>query len=156
MDGDPNSDADESAALAPSIDDSHSHITTEQKSREDAVPNFAIERDMVDSVSSTRGATIPTQHHTIIFVRFVEEHRLICCITLLAKVTLNVAIDRSRVKKQHEEHRLICCIFHGHVQYPFRAVSIVMFSRHRMSRLSIRESKIFKFMCKVVVKISWL
>ena len=124
MDGDPNSDGDESAALAPSIDDSHSHVTTEQKSREDAVPNFAIERDMVDSVSSTRGATIPTQHHTIIFVRFVEEHWL------------------------------ICSIVHGHVQYPFCAVSIIMFSRHRMSRLCERVRSC-RFMCKAVVEISW-
>ena len=124
MDGDPNSDGDESAAFAPSINDSHSHVTTERKSGEDVVLNFAIERDMVDGVSSTRGMTIPAQHHAIIFVGFVEEHRL------------------------------ICCIVHGHVQYPLCAVSIVMFSRHRMSRLCARVRSC-RFMCKVVVKISW-
>ena len=63
--------------------DSH---TTERKSREDAVPNSMIERDMVDRVLSSRGAAIPVQHHTIIFVGFVEEHRLICCIVNIHSV----------------------------------------------------------------------
>ena len=88
MDGDPKSDGDESAASAPSIEssDPHSYVTTERRSREDAVPNFMIERDMVDRVLSTRGSAIPVRHHTIIFVGFVEEHRLICCIVNIHSV----------------------------------------------------------------------
>ena len=78
---------------------------------------------MVDRVLSTRGAAIPTQHDAIIFVGFVEEHRL------------------------------IRCIVHGHVQYPFRAVSIVTFSRYRLSRSCVRERSC-KFMYKAV-EIGW-
>ena len=44
------------AALAPSIDDFHSHVTIEQKSREDAVPNSAIERETWWTVSRPLGA----------------------------------------------------------------------------------------------------
>ena len=84
-DRDPKSDGDESAASAPSIEPCMT-LTTEQKSREDAVPNSMIERDMVDRVLSSRGAAIPVQHHTIIFVGFVEEHRLICCIVNIHSV----------------------------------------------------------------------
>ena len=50
------------------------------------MPNSMIERDMVDRVLSTRGAAIPVQHHTIIFVGFIEEHQLICSIVNIHSV----------------------------------------------------------------------
>ena len=53
------------------FNDPHSHITIERKNREDAIPNAAVEGDMVYGLLSARSVAIPTKHYAFVFAGFV-------------------------------------------------------------------------------------
>ena len=53
------------------FNDPHSHVTIEQKSREDAIPYTTVEGDMVYGFLSARSMAIPTKHYTLILTGFI-------------------------------------------------------------------------------------